>query len=235
MLTRNVPMFLVVHSPFQHNKKASHGIIIRSLSTGRWLVVRSKDSCSKVSFCRGTYHRSRVPGMAKRMSLNEIEEVLSSSHSLKAFKSMCEKVDESPIDYVVEYAYGRLLSVTDILEHALREGSRGNGVTYGFVKGKPENNETVFETAVRELREETGIVLGKEALVLNKTVTSVIYTDCNSRYQNSYVLCLINDEIAPSNRDKDEVSEALWLETNELEGISGQLIKAAEESMPLIH
>src|SRR3989344_2909168 len=42
---------------------------------------------------------------------------------------------------------------------------QSSGYKWGFPKGRKEENESILETAIRELKEETGIILSKNDII----------------------------------------------------------------------
>ncbi len=80
---------------------------------------------------------------------------------------------------------------------------------WSFPKGHRELDETAFETAMRELNEETGIVL-KNPENFDKLITYY-----NSDYV--YFYYTLNDIIIPPIiNDKDEVKDVKWIHIDEL-------------------
>lgn len=71
-----------------------------------------------------------------------------------------------------------------------RKNSHGNG-TWGFPGGHLENFESFEKSIGRELKEETGLILGKNILLLNKNpvaVTNDFFKKENKHYINLYML-----------------------------------------------
>jgi 8-oxo-dGTP pyrophosphatase MutT (NUDIX family) len=76
---------------------------------------------------------------------------------------------------------------------------------WSLPKGHFKGNELAHECALREMYEETGIVLKKND-----------YKSIQKLYVAEYFIYNLNDEIIPIIHDKNEISEAGWYSLNEL-------------------
>lgn len=95
----------------------------------------------------------------------------------------------------------------------LRQGSHGAG-EWSFPGGHLEWGETVFETAVREVKEETGLSVGKMELISVADEMRYIKTD-NKHYLNIGVRA----EYAggePQVREPEKCKEWRWFSLNNL-------------------
>jgi bis(5'-nucleosidyl)-tetraphosphatase len=114
-----------------------------------------------------------------------------------------------------EYAYGcipfmrsreRELVALMILRH---------GGYWEFPKGKPEKGESETETALRELKEETGLV----GVISTETPidSEYIFTRAGVRYEKRvrYFFCRVPDA-SPVTIEKHEVNDYSWLPLEEL-------------------
>lgn len=95
----------------------------------------------------------------------------------------------------------------------LRQGSHGAG-EWSFPGGHLEWGETVFETAVREVKEETGLSVGKMELISVADEMRYIKTD-NKHYLNIGVRAeYIGGE--PQVREPEKCKEWRWFSLNNL-------------------
>ena len=84
-----------------------------------------------------------------------------------------------------------------------------NSGLWSFPKGHQKPNEPCFHCAVRELYEETGISVDMNEI-----------NPCNLPYKRfkigRYFVLDFNEEVSPSPRDWNEISEARWVTQDEL-------------------
>ena len=103
--------------------------------------------------------------------------------------------------------------------------------SWGFIGGVQELGETVAETAVRELKEETGVVA---AAVEPLTVLDAIYPDGDGRIRTHFTLvCMLLDwrsgEAVP---DADAMAIG-WFTPEEVEGSDKRLFPSTAQVMRL--
>ena len=87
------------------------------------------------------------------------------------------------------------------------QGRKSN--KWSFPKGHRENNENALETAMRELEEETGIILDK----------NIMYTNIISYYNFDYVYYCFNVDntiVSPCINDTKEIKKVEWVKLSEL-------------------
>lgn len=80
---------------------------------------------------------------------------------------------------------------------------------FGFPKGHPEANETPFETACRELHEETGLVQDKQLKIKPLKETYLIpHPEEVIEKTVVYFPCLVQGQVL---LQKEEILDGLWL------------------------
>jgi ADP-ribose pyrophosphatase YjhB (NUDIX family) len=76
---------------------------------------------------------------------------------------------------------------------------------YGFPKGRKNLNETPYNCAIREFKEETGILDDCYEILSNRTLTEEFIGTDRVRYSHTYFLAEIADIILPSVDNSQEI------------------------------
>lgn len=213
-----LPTVTVHDSPYTSPKRKSSGIVLYCRSTKKWLVIGTKDSSGIVALCRGQYHLAHLIRLLTSMRVSDIQRVIESAESVEHFRSLCESVEGKCIDHVIEYAYDRLINCLPTIRMYLERKPHTEMSCRIWPKGKPrQNSETELDTALRELKEETGVDLETvDYQVVGRLQRSYI-TYTNLKYEDVYIICSIDQHIDCAVTDHSEVSVAEWIGSDELE------------------
>ena len=85
-----------------------------------------------------------------------------------------------------------------------------NAGTWGFPGGKVEWGEAVFDAAVRELREETGVLANPVHFL---TTIDVIIPDANAHFILTAVIC---DYVSGEPLAADDAADAAWVAVDDV-------------------
>ena len=183
------------------------------------LLIRRKDSLSYVEFVRGKYKpsdphyiRELVDGMSKKERnaiLNkEFVDLWREMWISKSYKRHRPEYDKS---------FHRFESIKENIREYIKNhiGNGWDEPEWGFPKGRPNKEESVINCAIREFKEETGIVKEK-LIILNEHEYEENYTGTNGiSYKNHYVIGTCNEEdvgVNPRNyHQAKEVSAVKWV------------------------
>lgn len=116
---------------------------------------------------------------------------------------------------------------------ALRDRAPNAG-SWAMPGGLVDVGETLAEAALREVREETGLILDK--VVFNR-FTEIIKTDTTNRVEYHYVLAMfVGHSIAGDPVAGDDAADVQWFSLNELQlvPLTGKTLEFAEESLALL-
>lgn len=86
---------------------------------------------------------------------------------------------------------------------------------YGFPKGHVEEGETEEQTAIREVKEETGVDI--EILSNKRYYTSYIKNETINKEVVYYLVKLINKD--NESRQEEEISEIIWVDIEKAESV----------------
>ena len=127
------------------------------------------------------------------------------AHPRDLIEEITEEVstEEEPIDYKDEPTDRHVVCI--ILTPDLKNVAwvfnldypLGKGAGWGIVGGRSEPNESVTETATREIREETGI---KRFEILDVVRQGWIYPENKERYMRTILICVAGDRGNPKTK-----------------------------------
>ena len=141
--------------------------------------------------------------------------LLKVSSDIKSFRSFCEKVDGKINTTTVDYAFNKIVSVRWMIEklaESVPHEHQDSHEHYVWPKGKSNVGENSFQTALREMKEETGVSLDSIGFEMMKdVVTCEMYTLCNTKYVNTYYFCSIDEEVNAYSCDANEVLDCRWV------------------------
>lgn len=94
-----------------------------------------------------------------------------------------------------------------LLAHPTNSPTNGS---YTFPKGKVEIGESILEAAIRETKEETGILINKKDI--NNTEHLIIYTNKNGDvYKKLYYFLVFPTEKIEINKNNIQLDEVDWV------------------------
>jgi len=225
----NIPTIIVRESPFESKKRRSYGVVLYSRGTDEWLVLKSKDSSGLIAICRGQYHQSRIPELLLSMSRGDIESVISSADDIDKFRSLCQSVDSRCFDYVVDYAYNRLVASLSLIKDSDNCCTRSVERDRTWPKGKPKANEKEIDTALRELKEETGIDMSLLNYEVLGKVEREYFTYTNLKYIDTYFVCSVERRSNNVFETNEEVSIVEWVSSDDLKTYNPPLVSRVME------
>lgn len=210
------PLIVILDCPYIHAKKRSYGIILRAKSTNRYLMTTRKDSNAYVCLSRGTYHTSRIVNYLSYLQEDQLRMLLEVSRDINLFKSFCKDVEGSVNAATIDYSFKKIVRIRWVIEKLANSTTSSTpyepSENYVWPKGKSNFGENPFQTALREMKEETGVSLDRIGFEMMKdAVTCEMYTLCNTKYVNTYYCCCIDKEVKAYPCDLDEVAACAWI------------------------
>ena len=189
----------------------------------KYLLICRKHSTAFVEFIRGKYEITKPEYLLKlfeRMTLIELMLIIKSTYK-ELYTDLWQNNVETQY-YMKEYikASAKFNSLKDgytLNDKHLTLDNLINSIEcewtepeWGFPKGRRNNNESDFQCAIREFKEETDL-LDKDFTIINMDPISETYTSVNKiRYKHTYYLSQASDDISPlkiSETNKHQVVE----------------------------
>ena len=173
----------VMRTHFQKRRFTSFGVMAYCLSTRQWLLVRPSHSYSYTLFVNGMYRKADLEVMLSLMTIDELTILRKLLHGQKEWRDVY---------------HGHFFKETfDLFKHSQSKLriclSRVAGhpkTAWTFPKGRPENDESVMETAVREFDEETGLHIERIGRLIDRTPIPETYTSFDHQILRDGVLAV---------------------------------------------
>jgi ADP-ribose pyrophosphatase YjhB (NUDIX family) len=203
---------IIINGDFKIKKAYSYGIIGVNVNNLNTLIVKRKWTPLFTKFIRGLYRQSELHSILSKISMNEYEllcsiflkqEVLDVSSLVSIYISV--GMMKSCCDYSLMRHLKEKNSIIETLEN-IECTSQGSWL---WPKGRKEKNETEIETAIRELKEETGIKsLGKlsNKFIVTKSIVGGV------KYECKYFIMIFDTQPECFIKDIQEISEAKWVD-----------------------
>jgi 8-oxo-dGTP pyrophosphatase MutT (NUDIX family) len=143
---------------YKQKPKTSFGIAFHNVRTKKWFVVEPALTIEMRLLLQGTYSPNLVPFLIEQLFQSELEAIVAYDGNFQEFYKSLERV--LPRSRLAETLWNA--EFPNLLEMAKRMLAFRQQVTspesqYIFPKGRPDDSEVFFLTAVREVEEETGI------------------------------------------------------------------------------
>lgn len=184
----------------------------------QFLMIRRKHSLSYVEFIRGKYNIINVDELFKKMSPDEI--ILISKNNFDYLWHDLWKKTANDKSFQKEYKYSKnkfeKLILLNKLEKLVKIIPTYDSPEWGFPKGKRNLFENNIDCAIRELKEETSIIINNNDILNKLNCICEEYTGSNNiNYKHIYYLNYMdnhNDEkILNYSYDMNyEVSSIKW-------------------------
>ena len=220
-----------------NNSVNSYGIIIFRIKDNipNILMINRKDSLCYIDFLRGRYsiHNIKyIQILIDKFSISEKEKVLNTNFD-KLWKDLWN-IEEINNKFKKEYITGKYkfdilnegikteYGITKLSDLIKKSTKKYLDPEWEFPKGRKEKYETNKQCAIREFREETGILNNEYILFSNVRPLTENYVGENKvKYVHIYYLALINDNDKELKVDHDnkhqslEISDLQWLSHEE--------------------
>ncbi len=206
----------VMRTHFQKRRFTSFGVMAYCLSTRQWLLVRPSHSYSYTLFVNGMYRKADLEVMLSLMTIDELTILRKLLHGQKEWRDVY---------------HGHFFKETfDLFKHSQSKLriclSRVAGhpkTAWTFPKGRPENDESVMETAVREFDEETGLHIERIGRLIDRTPISETYTSFDHQIYETvcwlYVIDTPPDDMVLNVGVGGEICERCWVSTETAKAI----------------
>lgn len=216
-----LPLRVIVKTPFLCKKIISYGLIVYSIDTTKWVLIQRKHSAELILYVKGLYKISALPFLLSKITKKEkiIIQTLHSATKSEYLKMASQldidlcRIDHDSAFYQMnatkEYA-NELFAVLYLDDNTL---------SWNWPKGRLDQTipkESPFECAVREFNEEVESILPEPISVSNHYVSEILKTANGVHLESRYWVYIIDKEclIQPP-IDNPEVSNRCWLSTSE--------------------
>lgn len=187
----------------------------------RYLLIRRRDSLGFVDFIRGKYNQTNithVQNLINEMTIEEKARILNDDFSklwMDLWNNYNEKIDNSS-KFKYESLKNSLSENTNLKNLVENSTTKWKEPEWGFPKGRRNQNEKDYNTALREFHEETGISIKKLRVIQNIKPIEECFIGSNFKaYKHKYYLAKlvldkderIEDLINRTTYQKSEVSD----------------------------
>lgn len=205
----------IVRNPFEKTIK-SYGVIAYAAAERKWLIVHRKHSPSYTTILRANYRDSNLPDLLLGVTQEEIkklrmiantdedkiEDLISNIHML-TFDSI---PDRSLLDFIC-----KRLTSSSFKQLIDQSGDHPEGPEWMWPKGRLRSNESVWECAIREFRQETGVIINDNSVIsFPFPVTEVSRGTNGSLYESRCWFVIFKTLQLSTTNDPYEISETLW-------------------------
>ena len=149
---------ICVQYNFKQKPKTSFGIAFHNIRTKKWFVVEPAMTIEMKLLLQGYYNDNLIPFLIEQLYDSELQAIISYKGDFPEFYKRLTGV--YPGSRLMEELWKQGCSkITSMVEKMLmfRDQSGFVESQYIFPKGRPDDSEAYFLTAIREVEEETGI------------------------------------------------------------------------------
>jgi 8-oxo-dGTP pyrophosphatase MutT (NUDIX family) len=149
---------ICVQYNYKQKPKSSFGIAFHNVRTKKWFVVEPTLTIEMRLLLQGTYSMNLIPFLVEQLYRSELEAIISYDGKFPEFYKSLERVmpRSKLAETIWNSTYPTLLEMAKRML-AYREHTGNQESQYIFPKGRPDDSEVFFLTALREVEEETGI------------------------------------------------------------------------------
>ena len=149
---------LCVQYNFKQKPKTSFGIAFHNIRTKKWFVVEPAMTIEMKLLLQGHYNDNLVPFLIEQLYDSELQSIVSYNGCFPEFYQKLTGVYPANklMEALWEKEYRRIISMAERML-MFRAESGFVESQYVFPKGRPDESESYFVTAIREVEEETGI------------------------------------------------------------------------------
>jgi predicted NUDIX family NTP pyrophosphohydrolase len=196
----------------------SHGLIVYSMNTKKWLLVCRKHTSEFINLMRGCYRNSYIYLLLQKITEKEkkwlikccknnifyfskiyIREVISNEKNIKSSYKRLQNNKDLILDFFENFVY-----------------QKQNFLLWYWPKGKIEKNENPFQCAVREFQEEVGVELPEPVYVYKEIIKENFYTIDGITIESRLWICFIEKEFEIPKFDFHiEISDRKWFSEEE--------------------
>jgi hypothetical protein len=222
---------IILSAPFtQTNNKTSvsHGLVVFSKKTRRWIVVRKKYTNEFILIIRGQYRLSHLPFLLTSITSSEVallHRCCAQSEGSTFFRNLYLVDTGSPPDYLsyalIRFSETRLFIQRLIVDYDFSDNTLEWGWPHGpHGRFNYHMHESPFDRAIRDTQDEIGITLPSPIYITDTYVSEQTSTVACSTLETRYYLYIIEDEptIDP-HVNNTEICERKWANTEECQGL----------------
>lgn len=217
---------IILDSPFFSRNTVSYGLIVHSLKTKRWLIVKRKHSTDFLFFMNGAYRISQLPFMIKNITDGERETALRCLEDMEFFSKIY--IDDLGLDADgLENAKIRMKESKDFAKALLNTLQlRHNEIKWTWPKGNPQScarGENPFDCALREFEEKVEAKLPSPSFLPDSYIVETMRTINGVNLESRYWVYVIDEEIPVHTPISHmEVSDRKWASTKECAEVTNE-------------
>lgn len=208
----------IISSPFENFKITSYGIILYSIKSKKWIMVRRKESVEYMLFMRGKYEKSDIFTLVKGFTYEEVIKTKNMIDDPKLFISESKRVYKK---FKIS-SYNTFLNSKDIIAKVINKLQNNrysfHDLCWEWPKGMVEKDENGYECAIREFEEEVGIKLNQDSISSIMQLKPQYHNYPNTTIEIIFWFITIDTdfEIKPPSKNDIEVSDRRWMTDDEV-------------------
>lgn len=132
----DLPLRVIVDSPFYEQISQTYGMLVYAVSTGRWLMIQRRHSMEILLLLKGNYARELVPSLVARLTSEEQEILRSALTSRESYIAAIHSIYQTSGRRINEGAWLRMQEATPIILRSLeRYAGQGQQLAWLWPKG----------------------------------------------------------------------------------------------------
>ena len=206
-----LPFFRVEMAKCERKCSASYGILPYCGKTGRYCMVRSRESWSYITFLRGVYHLCYVKTLVDSLTQEEYSRLLRCIEDIDYLEAEMKRINlQSPKKYLLKYTSQRLQDARELILSCPVPQVRK--LPYSASKGQLKKGEDPLTCAYREFFEESGVRLEDYPHVIVENFEESTYkTATGLPYASVIYLALFDEEFPIPDAKNYEVAKVKWV------------------------
>lgn len=206
-----LPCFRIEMPACERKNNVSYGITPFCAKTGRYCLVRSRESWSYIVFLRGVYHLCYVKRLVASLTEGEYARLLRCIEDIDYLQSEMKRINlQTQKKYLLKYTSERLKDARAlILSCPVPQAKK---LPYSSSKGQAKKDEDPLTCAYREFYEESGVNLEDYPHIIREETEESSYKTATSLPYKSVIYTAIFEEEFPLALTKNyEVAKVKWL------------------------